>query len=1049
MGQYTTGVTVWRSIDGMSWWHHCDAPTSELATVWYCDASSDSNADELDYGWNILASSTTNDFGQLSTMGPQITIYRLHEATVSEPATADEFTTDTTPTFTGTVDLLATTVSVRDGTTTYCTATPVAGPSSAAWSCTPSSPLADGTYSYFIYNDPLPGAVSESRTLTIDTVAPTDPEIFTSGTVYDTTPTITGTAEEFASVTVYIDGAPVTCAIPAVGDASNQWSCQLTTPLSFGPHSVSAVQTDRAGNPSNAGVPPVLTTVTIEAPPAPPAPFITSPIDGYSTTDSSVFVGGDIENLEGDNLIIRVTATNGTDTVTCDAYAAYYDATWSCYLTGLPVGDLTLTAVAYVDNDSFDPPSDTSNAVTITRTTIAKPTMTYSLGPASIGIRGQALSGFDIAIDLYRVTTGGPTYSYTSIGTCGTAGEGGAGEGGGAEGSITVAVGAADCTYSSLAPGIYNVYANQVSEGGSSDYQNDYVLIPAAPSITAEGAVGGVVLAGTGTPGYAIDARETDGTAACGATVDASGTWECTAERASGTYTFVALQQSRGFIAQTGSEDDVPDLSLQGYSAFSAPVEATALKETTLPTLGFVPWTFVFGMGGTEFEPGDTTTLTGQGLPPGATVDAEFHSTPVDLGATTVSTSGRFSLDVTIPEDAAAGVHEFVVTITPAPGTGIPSTQSQTVTIVDPPRNRAEPSPEAIAAALADAPRSDRSNPAAPTSLTTVLEPIQSVIVNPVALGGAAVAGLVLLLLVALPAELLNSTISENYDRITRRLPRVRATAWERFTSWLQSSHLAGGIALTVVAALIFGFADPGFGWDVPSFRLVLACALALFVVGYLASIISGTIIKRRWGLDWVMELKPLGIVLAGVGVLLSRLIDFSPGFLIGLILGITVINTTSAAQRAKVTIVQASVVFVLSMLGWTAYSILSATTTPDSFLTALAFETTAGITAEGLTALFVGMLPFKLLDGSEIAQYSKWLWAGVYAFIAATWMLVVVPSAWGEYASPMWTWMIVLGGFAVVSLGIYFYFRLTAKDEPEDDPDTEVDESELEDVRM
>ena len=1047
MGQYTTGVTVWRSTNGTSWWHFCDASTSELATVWFCDPETDVNSDVLSYGLNYLAASTTNDSGQLSTLGPQIQIYRLHEATVTSPATDDAFTTDTTPTFTGTVDPLATSVQVRDSSTVYCSATPAAG----AWSCTPGTPLLDGTYTYFIFNDPFPGGISESRTLTIDTVDPGDPEVFTSGTTTDTTPTITGTAEEFAVVTVYVDGNPATCASPPVVDETNQWSCTLTTPLSLGPHSISAVQTDRAGNSSNAGVPPVLTTLTVEAPPAPATPLITSPSSGFTTFNSSIVVSGDLENLTGDNLVVLVDATNGPILSTCQAYMAYYDSTWSCTLYNLPPGPSTITAIAYVDDGLFDPPSATSNAVTITRDTIAKPTMTYALGPASIGITGTARSGFDLSVEFYRVTTVSPVYSYETIGYCGTDS---GGEGGGAEGEftgadLTFAVGSAACTYDNLAPGIYNVYANQNSEAGSSEYQNDYVLIPSAPSLTAEGAIGGVTLSGTGTPGYAIDVRETDGTTACGAIVDASGAWECTAERASGTYTFVALQQSRGFLAQTGSESDVPDRSLQGYSAFSAPVEATALEETTLPTLGFVPWTFVFGMGGTEFQPGDTTTLTGQGLPPGATVDAEFHSTPVDLGATTVGTGGRFSLDVTIPEDATAGVHEFVVTITPAPGTGIPSTQSQTVTIVDPPRNRAEPSPEAIAAALADAPRSDRSDPAAPTSLTTVLQPIQAVVVNPVALGGAAVAGLVLLLLVALPAELLNSTISENYDRITRRLPRVRATWWQRFTTWLQSSHLAGGIALTVIAALIFGFADPGFGWDVPSFRLVLACALALFVVGYLASIISGTIIKRRWGLDWVMELKPLGIVLAAVGVLLSRLIDFSPGFLIGLILGITVINTTNAAQRAKVTIVQASVVFVLSILGWTAYSILSATTTPDSFLTALAFETTAGITAEGLTALFVGMLPFKLLDGSEIAEYSKWLWAGVYAFIAATWMLVVVPSAWGEYASPMWTWIIVLGAFAVVSLAIYFFFRFTSKDEPEDDPNTEIDESELEDVRL
>jgi hypothetical protein len=93
-------------------------------------------------------------------------------------------------------------------------------------------------------------------------------------------------------------------------------------------------------------------------------------------------------------------------------------------------------------------------------------------------------------------------------------------------------------------------------------------------------------------------------------------------------------------------------------------------------------------------------------------------------------------------------------------------------------------------------------------------------------------------------------------------------------------------------------------------------------------------------------------------------------------------------------------------------------------------------------------MLPFKLLDGSEVAAYSRWLWAAVYAFIAGAWILVVLPSAWTEQTGSIWTTVAVLGAFTIVALGIYFFFRLTGKDEDEeDDPTTPQDESELEDV--
>lgn len=127
MGQHTTSVTVWRSTNGSSWWWYCNAATSELATVWTCDPDADMVADELDYGLNLLAASTTNDQGQLSFLGPEIEIYRLHEPTVTIPTTEDAYTSDPTPTFTGTADDLTTLVEVRDGSTVYCTDVPISG----------------------------------------------------------------------------------------------------------------------------------------------------------------------------------------------------------------------------------------------------------------------------------------------------------------------------------------------------------------------------------------------------------------------------------------------------------------------------------------------------------------------------------------------------------------------------------------------------------------------------------------------------------------------------------------------------------------------------------------------------------------------------------------------------------------------------------------------------------------------------------------------------------------------------------------------------------
>ena len=95
----------------------------------------------------------------------------------------------------------------------------------------------------------------------------------------------------------------------------------------------------------------------------------------------------------------------------------------------------------------------------------------------------------------------------------------------------------------------------------------------------------------------------------------------------------------------------------------------------------------------------------------------------------------------------------------------------------------------------------------------------------------------------------------------------------------LSSTPIAGGLIITALAAITFGFADPAFGFDLTSLRVVLACAIGLFFIGFIANLVTGRIVGRRWKLDTVMELKPFGLLLAIIGVVLSRLLEFTPGF--------------------------------------------------------------------------------------------------------------------------------------------------------------------------
>jgi len=70
--------------------------------------------------------------------------------------------------------------------------------------------------------------------------------------------------------------------------------------------------------------------------------------------------------------------------------------------------------------------------------------------------------------------------------------------------------------------------------------------------------------------------------------------------------------------------------------------------------------------------PGDTTTVSGSGFPPGGPLLLQLFSDPVTLGTTTADAAGAFRVVVTIPIGTPAGVHTVVVT---GPG-GVPQAQA-------------------------------------------------------------------------------------------------------------------------------------------------------------------------------------------------------------------------------------------------------------------------------------------------------------------------------------------------------------------------------------
>lgn len=257
------------------------------------------------------------------------------------PVGQNGLTNDRAPTLNGTCEP-GSTITISNGSDILGT---VNVPSSGLWSFTPPVPLSNGTYVFTATATDAagnPSGQSNAWTITVDGTAPDAPVITQvvddapggtlgslnlNDTTNDATPTLSGTAEANATVTIRADGVVIGT---TVADGLGAWSFTPSTPLGEGPHTLTAVATDAAGNTSGVSNSWGLIIDSV----APATPVITQVVDDApeglgalspngSTNDTTPTLNGTAEpgstvtiRLDGADLVTVPVGSNGTWTYT-------------------------------------------------------------------------------------------------------------------------------------------------------------------------------------------------------------------------------------------------------------------------------------------------------------------------------------------------------------------------------------------------------------------------------------------------------------------------------------------------------------------------------------------------------------------------------------------------------------------------------------------------------------------------------------------------------------------------------------------------------------
>lgn len=277
----------------------------------------------------------------------------------------------------------------------------------------------------------------------------------------------------------------------------------------------------------------------------------------------------------------------------------------------------------------------------------------------------------------------------------------------------------------------------------------------------------------------------------------------------------------------------------------------------------------------------------------------------------------------------------------------------------------------------------------------------------------------VLVILIALPSQLINTAVEHGAERWEAWRRRVRPA--DAVTTSRSGNGWAAAAAGVLIASIISSFVDPSFGFNPSSIR-VFASILVSFVLDAVAGWFIVIWLVRRWipqaraGFRFV----PATLVIVVLAVLFSRLTGFQPGIIFGLVAGVAFSAIHGTAERARVALLPLAYSFGAALIGWLGYSAISALAgTHPGAVTLFAKETLSAMAIGGIAALPITLVPLRGLSGHAIFTWNRWVWGASYSVGLFGFFLILMPFpfSWAAVGLNIWVWVAIYLAYAVIGV--------------------------------
>jgi hypothetical protein len=324
------------------------------------------------------------------------------------------------------------------------------------------------------------------------------------------------------------------------------------------------------------------------------------------------------------------------------------------------------------------------------------------------------------------------------------------------------------------------------------------------------------------------------------------------------------------------------------------------------------------------------------------------------------------------------------------------------------------------------------------------------------------------IVLVPFPSALFNSTLEENYAEVMAGVARFRAGAHRRrrqLIDWTRrkwSERRAGAVSqpvavpaeaaapsdpgaaaaavdrwstplgmLTFVlaSALAYAFLDPTFGFSLNSLATFAGIAIGLMIV-LLAYGLPLLWFSRSNGLALNVRALPETLIIAIVCVVISRIVNFQPGYLYGLVIGFFFAANIPRDKEGRAEATAAAGSLLVAFLAWVGLALLRSGSgaTDASFVTALLASASVTVVVAGLENAVFAMLPLRFLPGAAVYAWDRRVWALLIALGLFGFAHVLLNPSAGYLAdttrTSFFTLIVLLIGFGATSVIFWGWFR-------------------------